>query len=224
MGGSLCNLQNIYYHQNLGNFIWVEGRVAEGHQNPSTAPPQRCTEPSNCISLDVNLELPVVPSWGLNISSPPPQIYWQFIKITRQVPESQCQWHIAICLSDQAMEDVYLYRTRVVFQRGRIKGGTDVIARFKKKFNKMNVVHWSDCSQMLFYGSAIASFALLFAMSVKSKETPTNYVLLTMFVSVFKPQHNDHLDITTTSPFCYLVHGTWKHICSFVWLLCRELS
>ncbi|KAK2192528.1 hypothetical protein NP493_28g04037 [Ridgeia piscesae] len=54
-------------------------------------------------------------------------------------------------------------------------------------------------SQLLFYGSAIASLALLFAMNLMSKETPTNYVLLTMFtgcegilvgtvVTFYKPQ------------------------------------
>ncbi|KAI0213691.1 Protein lifeguard 4 [Lamellibrachia satsuma] len=36
-------------------------------------------------------------------------------------------------------------------------------------------------SSMLFYASAIASLALIFAMNWKSKETPTNYVLLTLF-------------------------------------------
>ena len=40
-------------------------------------------------------------------------------------------------------------------------------------------------SQWFVLLAAISSFGLIFALALKSRETPTNYILLACFVSVF---------------------------------------
>ena len=67
---------------------------------------------------------------------------------------------------------------------------------------------------MLFYASVIASVALIVAMKFKSKETPTNYILLAMFVSTVEA----HSFITSYSlvPFLQCVatrgHTSWPSL------------